>query len=1244
MKNQQYTTGLKVTLTGVRTGENAGWSATTGADGYPSAQSKAVGAQPDTTKPAAAAAAKQSASDSSAAVADVKAPAADSKPAADKPPVASPKPSASDKGGEQWGELGEMAAAVAPFAMPAMSALSSVAGPSAGDMAATAGGGGMAAQLGDMVGKLNVFKAAADLAIEGIKLLASLIQTEAVAQVKHLTDRLNMSAESFNQWNYAAKNVGLESGKIGKIFQDVQSKVGDFVENGGKEATDLFKKMGINVRDLAGLSPDQQLLKIAEGLDKVGSHAEKVKILESLSEDASQLLPLLENGGKGLQSMSKEAELLGVGLNSLEVAKIAGVNNEFGRLDTLVEGVSNQFTLQFSHAFAGTTDLLMEWLEQMGGVDDIVAAVVGGAVNAIGFLMNGIYKMQIPLKLLEVGWWALAEVIASVMSKNADVVAAFANSVLGGLMDAFGDVLQTFGGWSTQLATFFGDSSGKLAGFGEALNELAGKAKNFSISADDIKAAHHGIAESSAKAKAELVTLATSAPGDDFVAKFKAAQASMVETESSVKATTTATKDSTEASKTQAAQQQQTAAVAVESSKTQCEAATQVAEKQKEVATATTDAAKAGEDAAKKMSEAWTAARTKLTDSLKDSLKLLLKGDTDEAIAGLKGAFKTLFADVGGMAKQFGQLAKQSILDPVVNNLKNVFKDQGPMAGLKELVGGKGIGTIFSNAGDFLGSFGLDKAKGWFSGAQNYANWQYGAAGLLGGLFGKTAGNNGAAGGSIGAMIGLATPLGPIGAVIGAALGSAVGSLFGGKWETTDAGIKLDYSHGDVVAKTYKNEAKNRGLWRGRKFRTTEEVSNELEKPLDDYFDLVETTIRGGAKAFGIDKVVSTRQVATGYEADDWDYRYGNMGPARSFKTVTSETDLESWLANFTSSRQVSLQNLDEKQRTQAISDWSQATSNDMIEAVFGDGLTKMHREGEELLDTLMRVIGQLGAVGAAFDAVNISLEQLAGSSGMLQAQYADDVIKAAGGQENLNALLQSYQQNFFTERELLEKSLQAGAGQLQQMLAAIGMNYGDNFRTSFEAKQASGGLTAEQMVQWLQAGQVLAQFDEMAKKLADISKTSLDSVTQIAFKNAVPTGKPAAKNADAADAADKADPQDKPAVVDPAVAQVETLTQNLNEQMTGNAKTLTSIDERLMQVNSTLGQGLATMTTEVRGALQQTDGAVAAISRVVEGLSAQVAAVAAVNVDVVRDLARLIGDSQKRVYEPLPVQPQPIV
>lgn len=1186
MNNQQYTKGLAVTLTGVQPGTNPGWHATTGADGYPSEQAKAGTAQPK----------------------------------------------------RQWADVADMATSVAPFTLPAMSAMSSFSGSSAGGI-------DLAAQLTDMLGKLNLFKVATDLAVEGLKLLASLIQTEAVTQVKHLTDRLNMSAESFNQWNYAAKSVGLESGKIGKIFQDVQSKVSDFVQNGGEEATELFKKMGINVRDLAALSPDQQLLKIAEGLDKVGSHAEKVRILESLSEDASQLLPLLADGGKGLQAMSREAELLGVGLNSLEVAKIAGVNHEFDRLDTLVEGVSNQFTLQFSHAFAGTTDLLMGWLEKMGGVDDIVAAVVGGAVHAIGFLMNGIYQAQIPLKLLEVGWWSLAEVIANVMSKNAEVVAAFANSVLGGLMKSMGMLLETFGGWSTQLAAFFGDSTGKLAGFGEALNQLAGNAKNFSFSAEDIKAAHNGIAESSAKARAELVTLATSAPGDEFVAKFKAAQASMVETETSVKATTAATKDSTEASKAQASQQQQTAVVAVESSKAQCEAATQVADKQKEVATATADAAKAGQDAAKKMSEAWLEARTKLTDSLKDSLTSLLKGDTDEAISGLKGAFKTLFADVGGMAKQFGQLAKQSILDPVVNNLKNVFKEQGPIAGIKELVGGKGIGTIFSNAGDFLGGLGLDKAKGWFSGAQNYANWQYGAAGLLGGLFGSTAGNNGATGGSIGAMIGMATPLGPIGAVIGAALGSAVGSLFGGKWETTDAGIKLDYRSGDVVAKTYKNEAKDRGLWRGRKFRTTEEVSNELEQPLDEYFDLVEMTIRGGAKAFGINKVVTTSQVATGYEPDDWDYRYGNMGPARSLKTVTSETDLESWLANFTSSRQVSLQNLDEKQRTQAISDWSQATSNDMIQAVFGEGLTKMHREGEELLDTLMRVIGQLGAVGAAFDAVNISLEQLAGSSGMLQAQYADDVIKAAGGQENLNALLQSYQQNFFTERELLEKSLQAGAGQLQQMLAAIGMNYGDNFRTSFEAKQSSGGLTAEQMVQWLQAGKVLAQFDEMAKRLAEMTETNLEVVTQLAFKNAIAgapaTGKAASSDGDSAA---ETSSETEPVEVDPAIAQVETLTQNLNEQMAGNAKTLTSIDDRLLQVNDTLDRGLTTMTTSVSTALQQTDGAVAAISRVVEGLSAQVAAVAAANVDVVRDLARLIGDSQKRVYEPLPVQPQPIV
>lgn len=70
-----------------------------------------------------------------------------------------------------------------------------------------------------------------------------------------------------------------------------------------------------------------------------------------------------------------------------------------------------------------------------------------------------------------------------------------------------------------------------------------------------------------------------------------------------------------------------------------------------------------------------------------------------------------------------------------------------------------------------------------FSGAGQYANWQYGLAGLGGGLLGGMIGGEmGGTLGGIGSTLGMAMG-GPVGALIGSIGGGALGSLFGGSGE-----------------------------------------------------------------------------------------------------------------------------------------------------------------------------------------------------------------------------------------------------------------------------------------------------------------------------------------------------------------------------------------------------------------------------------------------------------------------------
>jgi hypothetical protein len=180
-------------------------------------------------------------------------------------------------------------------------------------------------------------------------------------------------------------------------------------------------------------------------------------------------------------------------------------------------------------------------------------------------------------------------------------------------------------------------------------------------------------------------------------------------------------------------------------------------------------------------------------------------------------------------------------------------------------------------------------------------------------------------------------------------------------------------------------------------------------------------------------------------------------------------------------------------------------------------------------------------------------------------------------------------------------------------------------------------------VVDWLEAAGLISQFDELAAKLAEASGKTLEEIvaqslalSQKAAEELVKN--PPVANGEGGTAADKASEDTAEPAPDPALAQIETLTSTLNDQLSGNSETLTSIDSRLVEVNATLERSVSSFETSVAAAVGETNAAVAAVTRSVEILAANLAAVQANATNSIRDLSRVIGDGFAPIYTTGPV------
>ncbi|MCK2286042.1 phage tail tape measure protein [Escherichia coli] len=231
--------------------------------------------------------------------------------------------------------------------------------------------------------------AALGVGVAGFNLLKT--TSKQITETDRWAKSLNMSTQSLLAWQYAAEKAGVSGDQIADIFKDIGDKIGDAVLNKSGEAVDALNALGLSAKKLAGETPDKQLLAISDALGKINTNAEKTTILESLGNDLSKLLPLLDQGGEKLRQYMDAAKKFGVAPNDADIEKLVKVNSLFEEMETQVNGVKIEIATGLANV-----DLsgLQKSITDMGNVFKDPAVIqgitdlVGGVVDLATWLVK----------------------------------------------------------------------------------------------------------------------------------------------------------------------------------------------------------------------------------------------------------------------------------------------------------------------------------------------------------------------------------------------------------------------------------------------------------------------------------------------------------------------------------------------------------------------------------------------------------------------------------------------------------------------------------------------------------------------------------------------------------------------------------------------------------------------------------------------------------------------------------------
>ncbi|MFH4619375.1 coiled-coil domain-containing protein [Vibrio furnissii] len=181
---------------------------------------------------------------------------------------------------------------------------------------------------------------------------------EQAREIERMSGVAQVSSERIQALGYASEQYNISGDKMADILKDTNDKLGDFVANGGGEFKDFFDnvapKVGLTAQELSKLSSPEVLVAVKKAMDEANVPMKaQITYLESIADEASALMPLLENNGKQLYELTEKYRDLNVAMSDYDIKK-------FKEMDQKLNEVGMKMQRSFANAVLGASDQI-DW-------------------------------------------------------------------------------------------------------------------------------------------------------------------------------------------------------------------------------------------------------------------------------------------------------------------------------------------------------------------------------------------------------------------------------------------------------------------------------------------------------------------------------------------------------------------------------------------------------------------------------------------------------------------------------------------------------------------------------------------------------------------------------------------------------------------------------------------------------------------------------------------------------------------
>lgn len=177
--------------------------------------------------------------------------------------------------------------------------------------------------------------------------------------------RLGIGADRLQSLQYAAKMSGASTEDMNSALGKLNENIAKAAAGKNEELASLFKKLGISLRDANGhvRTAADVLPEFADAIQRNTNSSVRARMAIAAFGDAGQkLIPMLQDGSKGLADMEKRAHDLGLTMSDQDVKAAASLGDKFTDLGSVFDAFGNTISAKLAPVLGPLIDDLTEFL------------------------------------------------------------------------------------------------------------------------------------------------------------------------------------------------------------------------------------------------------------------------------------------------------------------------------------------------------------------------------------------------------------------------------------------------------------------------------------------------------------------------------------------------------------------------------------------------------------------------------------------------------------------------------------------------------------------------------------------------------------------------------------------------------------------------------------------------------------------------------------------------------------------